>query len=237
MERLKISVIGGSASTNFGNPEAVIGWPALLKKKLGGGENFTIYSQGGLTFLGGIRKLSEISYSDLIVFHFGTSVGWPESLVKIGPKFGIDFSSAHGFHQPPRISQNWTKRLKGFIKRRFRNTIKYIFFFTGLYRPVVAQRNLDEQIKTVIALANLKAPKIIWVQHRALQHHRILLERLVYKRAYARIMDSLAVYESEQFRIIRLPNEFMVSQNYLFDRIHLSPTGHAELEMLIRNEI
>jgi hypothetical protein len=237
MERLNITVIGGSASTNFGNPEIINSWSILLNKELGNHHKFTIISKGGLTFLDGMQILSEISPCDLIILHFGTSVGWPVSLVGKGPKFGIDFSSAYGFHQPPHVSRFRAKRIKGFLKRRLRNTIKYFLFFFGLYRPAIKIGEIDEQIQTVINLANQKAPKIIWVQQRALMHHRIFLEKLVYKGFYGQIMTSLARHEDKHFRVIRLSQDFMISRNFLFDRIHLTPTGHEALEALIRREI
>ena len=100
MERLKIVVIGGSASTNItlaGHEDA---WPSLLQSQKPDSISLKHISKGGLTLTRALNILADQNESDLIIFHFGTSVGWPISLVRMNKRFGIDFETEHGFHQP-----------------------------------------------------------------------------------------------------------------------------------------
>ena len=237
MERLKISVIGGSASNNFGNPPDSLAWPELLAKNLARSADLTHVSRGGLTFVRGMNEIAEIDSTDLLIMHFGTSIGWPISLVKTGTAIGIDFASDHGFNQPTGTSTNRTRRVKNYFKRSFRNSVKCLLFFTGQYKPRANRRELKDQIEAVIHLAQHKTDRLIWIQHRAFLNHRIWLEKWVYERYYCEIMKTLGTLGFEGLSVLEIPDEFMVAENYLFDCVHLSSKGHERLEKLVREAI
>ena len=237
MERLKITIIGGSASNNFGNPPDSLGWPELLAKNLTQSADLTHVSRGGLTFVRGMNEISEIDSTSVLVMHFGTSIGWPISLVKTGTAIGIDFASDYGFNQPSGVSTARERRIKNYFKRSLRNAVKYLLFFTGQYKPRASRRELDDQIEAVVHLAQHKTDRLIWIQHRAFLNHRIWLEKWVYERYYAEIMKALHNFESKGLSILEFPDEFMVAENYLFDCVHLSSKGHERLEKLVREVI
>ena len=119
MERLKITIIGGSASNNFGNPPDSLGWPELLAKNLTQSADLTHVSRGGITFVRGMNEIAEIDSADVLIMHFGTSIGWPISIVKAGTVMGIDFASDHGFNQPTGVSKVKTHKVKNLFKRSF----------------------------------------------------------------------------------------------------------------------
>jgi hypothetical protein len=169
-----------------------------------------------------------------LIFHFGTSIGWPVSVVRIGHKLGIDFTGEFGFHQPAYKSSSALRGLKRTLRVRFRNFVKYLLFFTGNYKSRISRREIDDQIKAVIQLASNQSKRIIWIQHQALQDRRILLERMSYKRYYREIIMCLEKYKSPNFTVITLPESFLIQDNYLLDCVHLSETGHQELHKLVR---
>lgn len=237
MERLKISVIGGSASNNFGNAPDSLAWPELLAKNLAQSADLTHVSRGGLTFVRGMNEIAEIDSTGVLIMHFGTSIGWPISLVKTGTAMGIDFASDHGFNQPTGISTKRTRRVKNFFKRSFRNIVKFVLFFTGQYKPRASRRELKDQIEAVIHLAQHKTDRLIWIQHRAFLNHRIWLEKWVYERYYKQIMKTLDGLGLKEVTVLEIPDEFMVAENYLFDCVHLSSKGHERLEKLVREAI
>ena len=234
MERTKIFVIGGSASNNFGNAPDALAWPELLAKNLGESAELTHLSREGLTFVRGMNELAEVNASDVLIMHFGTSIGWPISIIKAGTVMGIDFASDHGFNQPTGISKVKNRRVKKFFKRCFRNAVKYLLFFTGLYKPRASKRELNDQVEAVVHLAQHKTSRLIWIQHRALLNHRIFLEKWVYDRYYRKIMRTLKRLKVEGLSVLEIPDDFVVSENYLFDCIHLSSQGHQRLEKLVR---
>ena len=237
MERLKISVIGGSASNNFGNLPDSLAWPELLAKNLAQSADLTHISRGGLTFVRGMNEIAEIDSTGVLIMHFGTSIGWPISLVKIGTAMGIDFASDYGFNQPTGISTKRTRRVKNYFKRSFRNIVKSVLFFTGQYKPRASRRELKDQIEAVIHLAQHKTDRLIWIQHRAFLNHRIWLEKWVYERYYKQIMKTLDGLALKGVTVLEIPDEFMVAENYLFDCVHLSNKGHERLEKLVREII
>jgi hypothetical protein len=237
MKKLKIFVIGGSASSNFGNVETTLAWPDLLANNLGSTADVTHLSRSGLTFVRGMNELTLVDSAELLIMHFGTSIGWPISIIKAGTILGVDFASDHGFNQPSGVSKIKSRRFKKFIKRNFRNAIKYLLFFTGFYKPRASRRELTDQIEAVIRLANHKTDRIIWIQHRAFLHHRIFLEKWVYDRYYKKIMKTLRRANLEGLTVLEIPDEFMVAENYLFDCIHLSNLGHKRLEQIVRENL
>jgi hypothetical protein len=184
-----------------------------------------------------MNEIAEIDSTDLLIMHFGTSIGWPISLVKTGTAMGIDFASDHGFNQPTGISKKRTRRVKNFFKRSFRNIVKFVLFFTGQYKPRASRRELKDQIEAVIHLAQHKTDRLIWIQHRAFLNHRIWLEKWVYERYYKQIMKTLDGLGLKGVSVLEIPDEFMVAENYLFDCVHLSSRGHERLEKLVQEII
>ena len=237
MERLNITVIGGSASNNFGNPPDSLGWPELLAKNLTQSADLTHVSRGGLTFVRGMNEIAEIDSADVLIMHFGTSIGWPISIIKTGTVMGIDFASDYGFNQPTGVSKVKTHKVKNLLKRSIRNTVKYLLFFTGQYKPRASRRELQDQIEAVIHLAQHKTERLIWIQHRAFLNHRIFLEKHVYEGNYKQIMKTLNGLGVKGVSVLTIPDEFMVAENYLFDCVHLSSKGHERLEKLVREVI
>ena len=237
MERLKITVIGGSASNNHGNAPDTLAWPELLAKNLEQSADLTHVGRGGLTFVRGMNEISEINSAEVLIMHFGTSVGWPISIIKAGTVMGIDFATDHGLNQPSGVSKVKKRRIKNLFKRSFRNGVKYVLFFTGLYKPRASRRELSDQIEAVINLAQHKTDRLIWIQHRAFLNHRIWLEKWVYERYYKKIMKTLNGLGVQGVSVLTIPDEFMVAENYLFDCVHLSSKGHERLEKLVREVI
>ena len=237
MENLGITVIGGSASSNFGNAPYTTAWPDLLAMNLKDSARVKHHSRGGLTFVKGMNEISDIESTDILIMHFGTSIGWPTTIVKAGTVMGIDFATDYGFHQPAALSPVKKVRVKKFFKRRFRNTVKYVLFFLGLYKPRASKRELNDQIEAVVNLAQHKAKRLIWIQHRAYLNPRIALEKWVYESYYKKIMKTLKKIDVEGFSLLEIPDSFVVADNYLFDCIHLSDRGHKLLEALVREKV
>ena len=224
---------GGSAASSF-NDDKEKSWPYLLKTALPKEINFRVETRGGLTFVRAITELADFPDEDLLVFHFGTSIGWPVSLVKAGHRLGIDFTGEFGFHQPAFASQSRAKRLKRAAKVRFRNAVKYLLYFSGLYKSRISRREVEDQIEAVVHLARHQSKRIMWIQHQALQNRRIFLERRSYERYYKEILRALEKYKSPEFTVITLPDSFLKQENYLLDCVHLSETGHREMYKLVR---
>ena len=226
-------MLGGSAASSF-NDDKEKSWPYLLKTALPKEINFRVETRGGLTFVRAITELADFPDEDLLVFHFGTSIGWPVSLVKAGHRLGIDFTGEFGFHQPAFASQSRAKRLKRAAKVRFRNAVKYLLYFSGLYKSRISRREVEDQIEAVVHLAKHQSKRIMWIQHQALQNRRIFLERRSYERYYKEILRALEKYKSPEFTVITLPDSFLKQENYLLDCVHLSETGHREMYKLVR---
>lgn len=228
-----VRILGGSAAGNFKGQDQSSSWPYLLKAEMPSAE-FDITVIPGLTFMRSVPILTEDQPHDLLIFHFGTSIGWPSSIVKLGHMAGIDFSHESALHQSAFKS---SRPLKHFFKVRFRNLVKYLLFFFGLYKSRINLRELEDQIRAVHSLASHESRRIIWIQHRALQNKRIFLERRVYERFYARVLNELKGLENSYFGILELPEDFLVPENYLLDCVHLSDTGHGALFELVKGAI
>ena len=227
-------MLGGSAASSF-NGDATKSWPYLLKASLPAEIDFRVHTRGGLTFVRAITELADFPDEDLLIFHFGTSIGWPVSVVKAGHRLGIDFTGEFGFHQPAFESKSRARRLKKAAKRTFRNTVKYGLYFTGLYKSRISRREIDDQISAVVRLAQHQSKRIMWIQHQALQNRRIFLERRSYKRYYSEILRALEKYKSPEFTVITLPDDFLRQENYLLDCVHLSEAGHREMYTIVRD--
>ncbi len=75
MERLQsITVLGGSAASSFSNDQD-LSWPYLLKASLPAHIEFNVETRGGLTFVRAISELADFPDEDLLILHFGTSIG------------------------------------------------------------------------------------------------------------------------------------------------------------------
>ena len=234
MERQQsITVLGGSAASSFSDLKEK-SWPYLLKAELPQNIEFKIETRAGLTFVRALNELLDFPNEDLLILHFGTSIGWPVSLVNRGHKFGINFASEFGLHQPPYRSKGTFNKFKKGLKVRIRNLIKYLLFGFGLYRSRVSRREISDQIDAVVHLASKQSKRIMWVQHQALQNRRIFLERQSYKKYYREILKALEKHKSENFAVITLPDEFLIQENYLYDCIHLSERGHRELASILK---
>ena len=226
-------MLGGSAASSF-NDDKEKSWPYLLKASLPAEIDFRVETRGGLTFVRAITELADFPNEDLLIFHFGTSIGWPVSIVRIGHRMGIDFTGEFGFHQPAYVSQNRFRRWKRALKVRFRNLVKYLLYFTGLYKSRISRREIEDQISAVVHLARHQSKRIMWIQHQALQNRRIFLERRSYERYYKEILRALEKYKSPEFTVVTLPDSFLKQENYLLDCVHLSEAGHREMYKLVR---
>ncbi len=226
-------MLGGSAASSF-NDDKEKSWPHLLKATLPAEIDFRVETRGGLTFVRAINELADFPNEDLLVLHFGTSIGWPVSLVKAGHRMGIDFTGEFGFHQPAYASHSRAGQLKRAVKVRFRNTVKYLLYFTGLYKTRISRREIEDQINAVVHLARHQSKRIMWIQHHALENRRIFLERRSYKRYYKEILRALEKYKSPEFTVITLPDSFLKQENYLLDCVHLSEAGHREMCKIVR---
>lgn len=234
MARLQsITVLGGSAASSFSDDQE-FSWPYLLKESLPSLIEVNVETRGGLTFVRAISELADFPDEDLLIPHFGTSIGWPTAVVQLGHNLGVDFTGEFAFHQPAYRSSNFMKRIKRAFKVRVRNTVKYLLFFTGRYKSRISRREIDDQIKAVVLLAKSQSKRIIWIQHQALQNRRIFLERRSYQKYYKEIINSLERYKSVDFQLLTLPNGFLVQENYLLDSVHLSRLGHQEFHKLVR---
>jgi hypothetical protein len=226
-------VLGGSAASSF-NDDKQKSWPYLLKSSLPSHIDFRVETRGGLTFVRAITELADFPNEDLLVFHFGTSIGWPVSVVRLGHKMGIDFASEFSFHQPAYASKAMSKRLQRLLKMRIRNTVKYALYFTGLYKSRISRREIEDQIDAVVHLAKHQSKRIMWIQHQALQNRRIFLERRSYERYYKEIERCLQKYRSADFTVITLPESFLAQENYLLDCVHLSEEGHRKMFEIVK---
>ena len=228
-----ITVLGGSAASSHGDLKEK-SWPYLLKAELPQEIEFKVETRGGLTFVRALNELLDFPNEDLLILHFGTSIGWPVSIVNKGHKFGIDFASEFGLHQPAYKSQGVLNRINKHAKVRIRNTVKYILFGLGLYKSRVSRREIADQIDAVVHLASKQSKRIMWVQHQALQSRRIFLERRSYEKYYKEILLALEKHKSPNFALITLPDSFLTQENYLYDCIHLSEKGHRELATILK---
>ena len=234
MERQEsITVLGGSAASSFSDDQSK-SWPYILKAKLPDSIEFRVETRPGLTFVRALNELLDFPNEDLLILHFGTSIGWPVSIVRTGHRLGIDFTSEFGLHQPAFRSSKWVNRFKRALRMRFRNSVKYALYFLGLYKSRVSRREIEDQINAVVHLASKQSKRVMWVQHQALQNRRIYLERRSYEKYYKEILRALEKHESDQFKLVTLPDSFLIQENYLLDCIHLSERGHQVIAEILQ---
>lgn len=195
-------------------------------------------SQGGLTLVRSIDLIDDLPRAEVLVLHFGTSVAWPSPVVRIGMRLGMEMHNETAFHQPPHPYQGGIlPRLRKQARLRLRNAMKYLLFFAGAYRPKVSVREIDDQVRAVLAISTKRADRVIWIQHRSLQSMRLFVERTVYRRYYRRLVRAINDNLQSGVELIELDSAFMVSANYLLDGVHLSEKGHAEIARVILERI
>ena len=169
-DKIRVTVVGGSACSKAGLTPDNLSWPEIAFQD---SERFKLrkISIGGLTLVRSVEILFSMEHTNLLVLHFGTSIGWPSLVVQFQDRFGIKFSSEFGFHQPisDGKSSNWLFRIRKWAKLKIKNLIKYFFLLIGLYKPKVSIHEIRDQIDAVISLASAKSDQILWIQHRALQ--------------------------------------------------------------------
>ena len=221
--------MGGSASTAFALPHEQWGWPMLVKELLPKSE-LHHSAQGNLTLVRSIDLINILPESDVLILHYGTSVAWPSPVVDLGHKFGMELHNEAAFHQPPKpYSGTLAVKIKKKVRLRLRNLIKYVLFFSGAYRPKVSIREIEDQVQAVIAIASKRTSRIIWVQHRSLQSMRIVVERKMYNLYYKHIISAIKKHSPLNLTLVELGSDFLISENYLMDGIHLSKQGHCVL--------
>lgn len=237
-EHIRVTVVGGSACSAAGLENPELAWPEIAfadKSKY----QLHKVSVGGLTLVRSVEILFSMEPTDLLILHFGTSIGWPSLVVRLQDRFGIKFSNEFGFHQPMTEGKPATFQLKvrKLIKLKIKNFLKYIFLLMGLYKPRVSIHEIRDQIDAVVSIATAKAERVLWIQHRALQDSHTFAERLFYKRYYSRIISKVKSFNNSKIHILEIPDSFVVRKNYLNDWIHLKPEGHRQLASMVRQTI
>lgn len=230
-------MVGGSACTAAGLKEGSLAWPELLERQI---DSISVktHSRGGLTFVQSISLLTELSKCDVLILHFGTSVGWPRIVTKFQDRFGIKFSSEYGFQMPYQIpGKPFNVRFKKLLKMRIKNFIKYLFALLGFYQPKTSLHEIDDQIEIIHSLASKKADQILWIQHRGLTAPRTLIERFFYNKFYKKVLQALQPYHSESFVVLDFPDYLDNHRFYLDDLVHFSQDGHLEMCELVVNQL
>jgi hypothetical protein len=237
MKRKVVQIIGGSASTAYALDEGQLPWPELIAERY---PQLTIkhIPKGGMTLVQSIEFIYQIEKCDLLILHFGTSLAWPESLLRWSKRLRVSRDYSFYFHQPPKsYSGGIGSRLVKKLRLRIRNGMKYILFCFGLYKPRTSFQEIKDQISIVSKLASIKANNVLWIQHQPIQTNRIFLERSIFYRYYRETINSLAPMVSSNFRVLQLPKTFLRDQNYLLDGVHLTAQGHKELSELIEEKL
>ena len=226
---MKLGVIGGSASTDIFMRPGVTPWPLLLADCTGGFDEVITRQQGMLTIARSLPLAAELPEVDVLLLSFATTLGWPRISPKLSNLLVPDFQAETAFHLAPYRSRTWQNRLKKRAKRLALNTVKYLAFPLGLYRPTNNLRDLEDQVRALVSIAAAKSSRVVWVQHRPIRDSRIWLERMMFDRYYELLMQILAKVEEPKLRVFEFPEEFMVQANFLLDEVHLSEEGHRRL--------
>lgn len=235
-QKLRIVVVGGSACSSAGLDSNSKSWPHLLEQTYQ--SELQYISLGGLTIVRTIDLINEIKPCDLLILNLGTSTGWPIPITKLQDKFGIKFSSEFGFHQPiKRDTKTFLFKLRKLLKLRLKNFIKYILFCFGLYRPKAGIHEINDQVEVLSKVLKTKTKRTIWLQHRVFQKSSTFVERYFYKRYYNKILNKVESLADNSIAILRIPDSFLVQENYLSDSVHLSKKGHETLMRLISDAI
>ena len=234
--RLTINVVGGSASTAYALPDPETAWPGLIRRELGA--EIRHKTQGGLTMVRSLDLIDSLPPADVLILHLGTSVAWPNPVIKLGVHLGMDLHNETAFHQPPHpYSGRLLVRAEKMVKLRIRNLIKYLLFLIGAYRPKISIREIEDQVRAVLAISSKRAARVIWIQHRSLQTMRLVIERNIYDRYYRKLVRAVHVNIPDGVEFLELSSDFLVPQNYLDDGVHLSEAGHREIALMVRNRL
>jgi hypothetical protein len=118
-----------------------LAWPERLASNLGDYADVTHLSRSGLTFVRGINKLAKVDSADVLIMHFGTSIGWSISIIKAGTVMGIDFATDHGFNQPTGVSAVKKRRVKNFLSEALGIPLNTFYFLLACTNPVPVSVN------------------------------------------------------------------------------------------------
>ena len=232
-----IKFLGGSVLSSYG---LATGTNNLVKDVLGLNKSLYLKREvcvGGLSFSQAIPIVEDFHDTDVIVFYFGTSVGWPRISRKLENHLRPELLESTTFHIPVYKSKKRLNRVKANIRHLERNLLKYILFPFGLYKPRHSLEDLPHLIEAIEHLAEKRASLTIWVQHNSLGYRRLWLEKRSYQKYYNEIIKTLHSYQSPHFRILTPTKKFLVQENYLLDGVHLSNLGHERMAELINQEI
>jgi len=218
-------------------PENSQAWPEILVDQIGQPIELIKRQEGLLSIARGTTLIADIPSCDILILHFATSIGWPEINRRFQKYLVIAPNPQTSFHLPPRLSLLTRKRVSKFFKRSLRALVKYLAFPFGLYKPRNNINDLDDQINTALAVAHLKAPIVIWLQHNALMVNRLFIERRTYLPYYKKVIATLRGIDDPATTLVELPDGFMVEENFLWDGVHLSPLGHQRCAELIKSQL
>lgn len=233
---MRLGVIGGSCSTNIFLDSAFKPWPELLAEQTGGVEQATYRQQGMLTVSRALPMAAELEPQDVILLTFAATMAWPVINRELSQFLAPYMQQETSFHLAPYRSSTVRRRTVKSLKRFTLNAVKYAAFPFGLYRPTNSLRDLDDQVRALVAISRSKAGRVVWVQHQPMRDRRILIERWMFDRYYRRLIEVLRREESENFRVFEFPPEFMVQENFLADEVHLSETGHVRLAQYLADQ-
>jgi hypothetical protein len=226
---VQLGVIGGSCSTNIFLPPEFAPWPQKLVELSPEIEGTTLRQQGMLTISRALPLAAELPAQDIILLTFATTMAWPVVNRKLSHFLAPYMQQETSFHLAPYKSKKFARRFVKAGKRFTLNVVKYLAFPFGLYQPTNSLRDLDDQVRALLAIAHSKSSKVVWVQHQPMRDSRIWLERLVFDRYYRRLVQTLAANKTEDFQLFEFPPEFMIQENFLADEVHLSEIGHERL--------
>ena len=231
-----MGVIGGSCSTNIFLPPDFAPWPQQLVD-LSPEVDAAIYRQQGmLTISRALPMAAELPPQDVILLTFAATMAWPVVNPKVSHFLAPYMQQETSFHLAPYRSKTVARRVVKGAKRFTLNLVKYLAFPLGLYRPTNSLRDLDDQVRALLAIAHSKSRKVVWVQHQPMRDSRIWLERLVFDRYYRRLIQTLSAQMTEDFQLFEFPPEFMIQENFLADEVHLSKLGHERLAAYLHSK-
>ena len=190
-----------------------------------------------MTFAQAIRHLDTVENTDILVFLFGTSVGWPRISRKLEEYLRPELMTPTAMHIPVYKSSSKQRRLRSKVRHFYRNILKILLFPLGLYRPRQSIEGLPEILDSICDMAESRAKLIIWVQHNSLGYRRLFLERRVYDAYFNSILKHLQNKVSPHFRLLAPDKSFLIQDNFLLDGVHLSPLGHKRMAQHINSEI
>lgn len=179
---------------------------------------------------------AELPSQDIILLTFAATMAWPVINRNVSQFLAPYMQQETSFHLAPYRSKTVQRRLVKRCKRITLNVVKYLAFPFGLYRPTNSLRDLDDQVRALLAIAKSKSKKVVWVQHQPMRDSRIWLERMVFDRYYARLISTLREQSVPNFQLIEFPPEFMVQENFLADEVHLSQQGHIRLAEYLQEQ-